>query len=99
MSKPNQDKQISVPSELIPELLTESEKKMVKQRFAIMERLREGLPVRRIAEEVGVGTDTVVRTARLMRENEQLKKYFQKEKTSDSSKWIFGQIGFEEEKH
>lgn len=67
MSKPKLERNILVPDHLIKELLTESEWRMVKQRLLIINLLEEGLSIRKIAERAKVGTDTVVRVARIMK--------------------------------
>ncbi len=66
MSKPQAERVVNVPEELLKELLTPSEWRMVKQRFLIINLLEEGLSIRKIAAQVKVGTDTVVRVARMM---------------------------------
>lgn len=65
MTKPKLNRSIEIPLELIKELLTDSELRMVKQRFLIINLLKEGLSIRKIAAQVKVGTDTVVRVARM----------------------------------
>lgn len=98
MSKPKEDIDINVPAELIKELLTESEWRMIKQRLLIINLLREGLSIRVIAARVGVGTDTVVRMSKKLRENKKLKEVYEKFITpKSSSKWVFGQVSREEE--
>lgn len=94
MSKPKADRSINVPDELLKELLTPSEWRMVKQRFLIINLLEEGLSIRKIAAQVKVGTDTVVRVARMM-EKGKLKNILKKDKLTEkkiktSTPWIFG---------
>lgn len=94
MSKPSVDRNINIPDSLIKELLTDSEIRMVKQRILIINLLEDGLTIRKIAEEAKVGTDTVVRVAR-MSEKRNLRKLIDKNlKTKKSVKnktpWIFG---------
>lgn len=94
MTKPQTDRLIDVPDVLIRELLTESEIRMVKQRLYIITLLEEGLSIRKIAERAKVGTDTVVRVARMC-EKKSLRKLLDKElKISHDVKtntpWIFG---------
>jgi Trp operon repressor len=96
MSKPLVDKDIKVPQELIEQLLTESEIRMLKQRYIVLKLLEEGLSIRRIAQEVGVGTDTVVRICRLA-ESRNLKEPSQRRSNQrakapapQSSTWVFG---------
>lgn len=91
MSKPKIDKNIQIPDEVLKELLTPSEARMLKNRWQIANLLEEGLTMRKIAERAKVGTDTVVRVAKMMknrnlRSNE--KPMFKKIKTS--TPWIFG---------
>lgn len=94
MSKPNQEINASIPLEIIEELLTPSEIKMIKQRVRIFEFIALGKSIREIATKVGVGTDTVVRMIRKIEKSQILQeKYLKRE---SSSKWVFGQIGSEE---
>lgn len=104
MSKPKLEKNgLLIPTALIKELLTDSELRMVKQRFVIMNLIATGLSIRAIAKKVGVGTDTVVRISRKIESNPQLKDFLQKPKQSGqegvSSKWVFGQVSSEEIQH
>lgn len=96
MSKPKADKVIEVPISLIKDLLTSSEWRMVKQRFFIIQLLQEGLSIRKVAERAKVGTDTVVRVARLIEKTPSIKEYLKRESEPASSKWIFGQAKSEE---
>lgn len=94
MSKPKLDKNIQIPNEILRELLTASEWRMLKNRWQIVNKLEEGLPVRRIADEVKVGTDTVTRVSKMMQSGE-LQKTLDKEKRGlkkikTSTPWIFG---------
>ena len=99
MSKPQDDHSVKIPPELLEELLTDSEIRMVKQRLLIIRLLQEGQSIRSVAEQVGVGTDTVVRMARKMESNPNLKKTFDNYRSSNSpSKWVFGQVSSEEKK-
>lgn len=91
MSKPIRDKNINVPNEILSKLLTSSELRMLKNRFLILNLLDEGLSIRAIAKKVGVGTDTVVRTIRMIESsglNSKLKS--KKKKIKSSTPWIFG---------
>lgn len=98
MSKPSRDLTVSIPPNLLRELLTDSELRMVKQRLKIVELLKQGQTVRAISQEVGVGTDTVVRVARKIDNSPALQLAFQKQGGGSSkSKWVFGQIGSEKE--
>jgi uncharacterized protein YerC len=96
MSKPQNDRSIEVPEPLIKDLLTPSEWRMVKQRFLITHLLSEGLSIRQVAARAGVGTDTVVRVARLMEKTPAVKDHLKKTEQPNSSKWIFGQAKSEE---
>lgn len=81
-----------MPDELLKELLTPSEWRMVKQRFLIINLLEEGLSIRKIAAQVSVGTDTVVRVAR-MAEKKSLRNVLSQKserKIKTSTPWIFG---------
>ena len=94
MSKPKQDISIDVPQELIKDLLTESEWRMIKQRLLIMKFLEEGLTIRAVAEKVKVGTDTVVRVSKKLHNSPLLRQIFKQNKSPvQASKWIFGQSG------
>lgn len=100
MSKPQDNKAVNVPPELLAELLTDSEVRMVKQRLMILRLLSEGRTIRSIAEEVGVGTDTVIRMARKIENNPALQLAFEKHlhpSGKSSSKWVFGEVRTEEE--
>lgn len=94
MSKPQAERSINVPDEILKEILTPSEWRMVKQRFLIINLLEEGLSIRKIAAQVNVGTDTVVRVARMM-EKGKLRSILKKDKLSErkiktNTPWIFG---------
>lgn len=91
MSKPTQEHSVNVPLEVLKELLTPSEYRMIKNRFYIMDLLAEGFSIRSIAERAQVGTDTVVRAARKMEGSSKLREFFKKGNTQ-SSKWVFGQV-------
>lgn len=54
--------------DLLHDLLTHSELKMLKKRWYIACLLAQNKPMREIAELAGVGTDTVVRMARRLHE-------------------------------
>ena len=85
MSKPKIDKKTEIPIEILRDLLTPSEIRMLKNRFLIVNYLLDGLSIRHIAEEVQVGTDTVVRVSRML-EKTNLKKVVKK----SSTPWVFG---------
>ena len=89
MAKPKVDQNIKVPTELLEHLLTPSEIRMLKNRWQIILALEDGLSIRSIAEDIGVGTDTVVRVAR-MSERKDLRKFLKKETISTKTPWIFG---------
>ncbi len=94
MSKTKLDRLINVPDNLIRELLTESEWRMVKQRLHIINLLEEGLSIRKIAQRAKVGTDTVVRVARMV-ERKNLRRMFNwgpklGDKIRTKTPWIFG---------
>lgn len=84
MSKPRQDKNIQIPADILKDLLTTSEWRMLKNRFQIMNLLEEGLSIRKIAEKVKVSTDTVVRVARMV------ERYPKVRKIKTQTPWIFG---------
>ena len=93
MSKPKSSSGINIPDEILRSLLTASELRMLKNRWQIIHLLNDGLSVRKIAAKIKVGTDTVIRVAR-MAEKENLraslknKNPIKKFKTNTS--WIFG---------
>lgn len=94
MSKPRIDKNIQIPDHLLKELLTDSEMRMLKNRWQIIKLLEDGLTIRSIAQEVKVGTDTVVRVARMI-EKKNLRKAVDKELNlkrviRSKTPWIFG---------
>lgn len=89
MSKPKLSKNITVPQDFLMSLLTPSEIRMLKNRYSIIKLLEEGLSVRKIAEQVRVGTDTVVRVARMM-EKTGLKKGSSSVRKKTNTPWIFG---------
>ncbi len=94
MSKPAIAKDINIPEYILKQLLTPSELRMLKNRWQIVNKLEEGLPIRKIAEEVKVGSDTVVRVSKMMQSGE-LQKILDKEKRGlrkikTSTPWIFG---------
>lgn len=99
MAKPTADKQsfstnklVKIPDHILPELLTDSEWRMLKNRWQIIQLLEEGLSIRQIAERVRVGTDTVVRVSRML-EGSSLQKMLDQEKKEAQKKktpWVFG---------
>jgi len=84
MSKPKSEKNIQIPTDVLKDLLTLSEWRMLKNRFQIMNLLQEGLSIRKIAEKVKVGTDTVVRVARMIEKHPKVRRI------KSSTPWIFG---------
>lgn len=86
MGKPKSVKNIQIPTDILKDLLTSSEWRMLKNRFQIKNLLEEGYSVRRIAKQVKVGTDTVVRVARMMEKHPKAERI----KTKTSTPWIFG---------
>lgn len=93
MSKPKADlssgrqvKISEVPRELLIQLLTASEIKMLKNRFAIIQHLQKGLSIRKVAETLKVGTDTVVRVAKIIEKNN----FSKTDETKTNTPWIFG---------
>lgn len=95
MSKPKADNKIKIPDHIIFDLLTPSEIRMLKNRFQIINLLEEGLSIRSIAKEIEVGTDTVVRVARMI-EKGNLRKLLDNrgtKKIKTSTPWIFGKSG------
>ncbi len=92
MSKSQQEPSIEVPLEIIKQLLTSSESRMLKQRYLIIRLRQQGLTIRAIAKKLTVGSDTVVRVLKKIKVKPQIKK-------SQSAKWVFGQISGEKEKN
>lgn len=98
MSKPYRDlpagrqvKISQIPDGILRKLLTKSEIRMLKNRFSILKLVNDGLSIRAIAEKVSVGTDTVVRTIRLIEETglkDRLNS--KKNKMKTATPWIFG---------
>lgn len=84
MSKPLKDKNIQIPTDVLKNLLTPSEWRMLKNRFQIMNLLEDGLPIRKIAQKVQVGTDTVVRLRRM------IQRHLKISKIKSQTPWIFG---------
>ncbi|MBI4036377.1 hypothetical protein HY386_00675 [Candidatus Daviesbacteria bacterium] len=98
MSKPKLDEQsshaknIKIPLEVLNELLTPSEARMLKNRWQILKLLEDGLSIRQVAKEAKVGTDTVVRVARMSDKNS-LRKALDKNRELNikpKTPWIFG---------
>lgn len=94
MSKPLKSADIKIPNEILKDILTPSEIRMLKNRWQIINLLEEGLSIRKIASEVKVGTDTVVRTIRMVEGNNILSNKRKSIKNLKSStSWIFGKSG------
>ncbi len=55
--------------QVLGDLLTPSELAEISKRLQIIKRLREGVPQRQIAEELGVGIATVTRGSRVLKHN------------------------------
>ncbi len=93
MAKPKRDINLHIPDEILRQLLTHSELRMLKNRFQIVNLLEDGLSIRNIAKQVKVGTDTVVRVARML-EKGNLRGALQKSgisrKIKTNTPWIFG---------
>lgn len=94
MAKPTRDKNINIPDHILKQLLTSSEIRMLKNRWQIIQHLEEGLSIRKVAEQVRVGTDTVVRVAKMI-EKSNLRKLLDKQisttrKFRSQTPWIFG---------
>lgn len=90
MSKPSKELNIEVADSLIKELLTPSEWRMVKQRVSILKFVSQGLSIRAIAEKVGVGTDTVVRTSKMF-SKKTVKEYFRgSSDINQKTSYVFG---------
>lgn len=93
MSKPKRDTHVQIPDIVLRQLLTPSELRMIKNRFQIVNLLEEGLSIRKISSQIKVGTDTVVRVARML-ERGNLRKFLGKNKVERKIKsntpWIFG---------
>ncbi len=97
MPKPTKTRDIQVPIEMVENLLTDSEYRMVKQRYQILNLLQAGQSIRNVSAKMGVGTDTVVRAIRLA-ENKGIiknirlprKKSEPPQITSSNTAWIFG---------
>lgn len=87
MAKPKVDKKIklNIPPEVLTNLLTPSELQMLKNRWQILNLIEDGLSIRQIAKKMEVGTDTVVRVARMGQNLPPQKAPFKTQ-----TPWIFG---------
>ena len=92
MAKPKTSSNIDIPDHILKSLLTVSEIRMLKNRWQILELLKDGLSVRQVASQAKVGTDTVVRISRMMNKNTLQKtlNQFNKKNIKTSTPWIFG---------
>lgn len=94
MSKPFKDKNIIIPENIMVKLLTPSELKMLRNRWQIIQLLETGFSIRKVAKLAKVGTDTVVRVSKMMKENK-LHEYLsnaapQAVKIQTQTPWVFG---------
>lgn len=92
MSKPKKDTNIQIPADILKNLLTASEWRMLKNRWKIISLLEENLSIRKIAAQVRVGTDTVLRTIRMAEKNNILSKSTKHKKIRSQTPWIFGKL-------
>ncbi len=90
MSKPKKDINIQIPTDVLKQLLTPSEIRMLKNRWKIISLLEEDLSIRKIAAQVKVGSDTVVRIIRMVEKNNILSKSTKYKKIKSQTPWIFG---------
>lgn len=94
MSKSRLDKNIDIPDNILKKLLTPSELRMLKNRWQIVQLLEKGLTIRKIAETAKVGTDTVVRVAKMLEKVSFRKALGQQKRVNRKIKtktpWIFG---------
>ncbi|MDO8638858.1 MAG: Trp family transcriptional regulator [Candidatus Daviesbacteria bacterium] len=94
MSKPRIDVKVNIPDQVLRELLTSSEIRMLKNRWQIINLLEDGLSIREIAGQVKVGTDTVVRVIKMVDKNSILSNREKGLKNIKSATpWIFGKNG------
>jgi uncharacterized protein YerC len=92
MSKPKTAKNIDIPIDILKELLTPSEVRMLKNRWQISQALNDGLSIRQIASQVKVGTDTVMRVSKMLEKTNLRTKLTKpsKPKFKTNTPWIFG---------
>ncbi len=91
MSKPTIESSLQIPDFILKELLTAAELRMIKNRWLIINLLVEGLSIRQIAAQVKVGTDTVVRVAKLLEQHPKLRELINKDKDQPTrTAWVFG---------
>jgi uncharacterized protein YerC len=101
MSKPVGEKNVVVPIDVLAKLLTTSEMRMIQNRWEILNLLLDGLSIRKVAEEAHVGTDTVMRTSKML-ENEDLRNTLVLIRTGGTketqrNQWMFGTSKNEED--
>lgn len=101
MSKPLDEKDVVVPIEVLSKLLTSSEMRMIQNRWEILNLLLDGLSIRNVAEKAHVGTDTVMRTSKML-ENEDLRNTLVLIRTGATqetrrNQWMFGTSRSEED--
>ena len=91
MSKPKKSAETEIPDSLLKVLLTDSELRMLNNRYNIMQLLAKGSSIRKVAQKVGVGSDTVVRVSRILKK-ENLKNKLDQIKNNKTSKsqYVFG---------
>ena len=89
MSKPKIERNIAILDNLLKDLLTPSEIKMLQNRYEISKLLQSGLSIRAVAAKAQVGTDTVMRVARMV-EKKGLQKVGLGSKIKTKTPWIFG---------
>lgn len=90
MSKPLKDQNlVEIPDEVLRKLLTDSEMRMLKNRWKIIQLLRSGMTVRAVSEQARVGTDTVIRVSKIM-SKQGLKKEEVPLSRRIATPWVFG---------
>lgn len=93
MAKTKINKNIQIPDNVLKSLITPSEWRMLKNRWQIVSLLKQGLSIRNIAGQVKVGTDTVVRTIRLVEKSNDfsnLEVGKVEKRILSQTPWIFG---------
>lgn len=101
MSKPTEDKFLTIPTEIISKMLTPSELRMLQNRWEILNLLIDGLSIRNVAKQVHVGTDTVMRTSKML-ENQELRDALlqlrrnPEQQSSEQNPWVIGKSREEE---
>ncbi len=59
----------------LEEMLTPAERKDLALRWALMQRLMDGVPQRHIAEELGVSLCKITRGAKILKQNDSISKH------------------------